>query len=163
MSESSGDLPSRPPGPGAQNYQQVVDLLGGRRVFRREIRSMLDVHDALNARLPKLALGNVAHSVVVLTQVEVANALGVSVRTLQRSAEHEDTPLTREQSGRAWKLGEILARATDALGNRKQAETWLRAESVALGGRRPIELLTTTAGTELVEQLLGRIEHGVYT
>ena len=39
----------------------------------------------------------------------------------------------------------------------------LSTPAVALDQRRPIELLSTAVGAELVEQLLTRIEYGVYT
>jgi putative toxin-antitoxin system antitoxin component (TIGR02293 family) len=34
---------------------------------------------------------------------------------------------------------------------------------MALDQRRPIDLLATPAGVQLVEDLLGRIQYGVYT
>ncbi|MFH0343200.1 MAG: antitoxin Xre/MbcA/ParS toxin-binding domain-containing protein [Chromatiales bacterium] len=37
------------------------------------------------------------------------------------------------------------------------------APAMALDQRRPIELLSSPAGVEMVEQLLGRLEYGVYT
>ncbi len=38
---------------------------------------------------------------------------------------------------------------------------WLRQPQFALGGRVPLEMLHTEAGTREVEDLLGRIEYGV--
>ena len=38
-----------------------------------------------------------------------------------------------------------------------------RATRIGLDQRRPIDLMTTPAGLELVEDYLGRIEYGVYT
>ena len=73
------------------------------------------------------------------------------------------TPLSQEQSGRAWKFAEILATATEVFGSQSEAEQWMIAPAVALDQRRPIDLLGSPVGLELVEQLLGRIEHGVYT
>jgi uncharacterized protein (DUF2384 family) len=34
---------------------------------------------------------------------------------------------------------------------------------MALDDRRPADLLSSPVGVEMVEQLLGRLEHGVYT
>ncbi|MHC9037670.1 antitoxin Xre/MbcA/ParS toxin-binding domain-containing protein [Cobetia marina] len=31
-----------------------------------------------------------------------------------------------------------------------------------LGGRRPVEMVATTAGAEAVLDLIGRLEHGVF-
>jgi putative toxin-antitoxin system antitoxin component (TIGR02293 family) len=43
------------------------------------------------------------------------------------------------------------------------AARWLRRPNRALGGERPLDLLTSDAGARVVEQVLGRIEHGVYS
>lgn len=60
-------------------------------------------------------------------------------------------------------FAEILTRATSAFGSRAAAEQLLVQPAIGLDGRRPIDVLATPAGVELVEDLLGRIEHGVYT
>ena len=41
------------------------------------------------------------------------------------------------------------------------ALTWLKSPQYGLGERVPLSMLTTEAGTRLVEQLLLRIEYGV--
>jgi putative toxin-antitoxin system antitoxin component (TIGR02293 family) len=61
------------------------------------------------------------------------------------------------------KFTEILARATTLLGAQTAAEQWLEQPAIGLDQRRPIDLMTTPAGPELVEDYLGRIEYGVYT
>jgi putative toxin-antitoxin system antitoxin component (TIGR02293 family) len=58
---------------------------------------------------------------------------------------------------------EILTRATSVFGSRAVGEQWLAQPATGLDQRRPIDLLTTPAGMELVEDFLGRIEYGVYT
>jgi hypothetical protein len=64
--------------------------------------------------------------------------------------------------GRAWKFAEILAKATDVLGTQAEAEQWLERPAIGLDQRRPIDLLGTPAGVELVEDYLERLEYGVY-
>ena len=68
-----------------------------------------------------------------------------------------------QQSGRAWKFAEILARATRVLGSQDEAEQWLRRSAIGLDQQRPIDLLTTPAGVKLVEDYLGRLEYDGYT
>jgi putative toxin-antitoxin system antitoxin component (TIGR02293 family) len=53
--------------------------------------------------------------------------------------------------------------ASKVFGSQLDAEQWMRRPAMGLGGRRPIELLETTAGAEIVEDFLGRLEDGVYT
>ena len=82
---------------------------------------------------------------------------------MQRRRKSPDSRLTAEQSGRAWKFAEILARVTRMLGSQEEAEAWLERPAMALDRERPIDLLATTAGVEALEQHLTRVEYGVYT
>jgi putative toxin-antitoxin system antitoxin component (TIGR02293 family) len=99
----------------------------------------------------------------VLEPAAVRKAVGLSVRTVQRRNQTPQKPLSPEQSGRAWKFAELLAQATDVLGSQEAAEQWLNTPAMALDQRRPIELLSTAVGADMVQRLLSRIEYGVYT
>jgi putative toxin-antitoxin system antitoxin component (TIGR02293 family) len=61
------------------------------------------------------------------------------------------------------KLAEILARATFVFGSKEEAEKWLVNPAIGLDQRKPIDLLATPAGVELVEDFLVRLEHSVHT
>ena len=61
------------------------------------------------------------------------------------------------------KLVEILAKATAVLGSKEDAEQWLEKPAIGLDQRKPMDLLATPAGVEMVEDYLGRLEYGVYT
>jgi putative toxin-antitoxin system antitoxin component (TIGR02293 family) len=142
----------------------VANLLGGSRVFHRRLRHPLDVHEALSRGLPREALTHLISNVAVLHNHTLLKlAIGVSLRTSQRMKAASGKPLSPEQSGRAWKFAEILAKATQVLGSQEEAEHWLERPAIALDQRRPIDLLATPAGVRLVEALLVRIEYGVYT
>jgi putative toxin-antitoxin system antitoxin component (TIGR02293 family) len=56
----------------------------------------------------------------------------------------------------------ILAKATEMFGSQQEAEQWLERPAIGLNRRRPIDLLATPAGVELVEDFLKRLEYGVY-
>lgn len=150
--------------PGARGpFASTAKLLGGHKILKREIGSKLDVHEIIAARLSRRALRHVVEHTRSLRQDDVADAVGMSVRTIQRLADKPEELLTKEQSSRVWKFAEVLARASEVFGGREEAERWLMSPALALSRHRPIELLTTSAGCELVEQLLGRLEYGVYT
>ena len=127
------------------------------------IKSELDAHELLHRGLPRAALSNLVDNLHVIQVDEASEALGMSVRTLQR---HKNTPvvlLDVQQSGRTWKFAEILAKATRVLGSQDEAEQWLKRPAIGLDQQRPIDLLTTPAGVKLVEDYLGRLEYDVYT
>lgn len=143
---------------------RASNLLGGSRVLRHNLNSYLDVHDLILQGLPGRALSHLTGHLVWLTyNVDLQKALGVSARTFQRRKHAPAKPLGLEQSNRAWKFAEILAKATEVFGGQKDAEQWLDKPAVGLDYRRPLDLLVTPAGVELVENYLQRMEFGVYS
>ena len=145
------------------NLQKTLDLLGGSQILGPPVESELDAHELLHRGLPRAALSNLVDKLHVISFDEATEALGMSLRTLQRHKSAPVAPLSVEQSGRAWKFAEILAKATRVLGSQDEAEQWLRRPAIGLDQQRPINLLTTPAGVKLVEDYLGRLEYDVYT
>lgn len=143
--------------------ERVARLLGGTQVLRRALQSPLDAHDMILQGLPGKALCYLIDSLVILQKpISLKKAVGMSLRTYQRRRDEPEKLLSKEQSGRTWKFAEILAKATAEFGSREEAEQWLERPAIGLEQRRPIDLLETPAGVELVEDLLTRIEYGVY-
>ncbi|GGF16368.1 antitoxin [Aliidongia dinghuensis] len=150
------------PGP-VTELQQVVNLLGGNRVLRQAPANTIDAHQLLLAGLPETALRHLVDKLLVLAKTEsLEKAVGMSLRTFQRLKDTPAKHLSVEQSGRAWKFAEILAKATAVFGSQREAELWLERPAVGLNQERPIDLLQTPAGVELVEAFLRRLEYGVY-
>jgi len=149
---------------GDPDIGRTAELLGGRRTLRRALHSRLEAHDLLAEGLPARALDHLVHQVMILRlHGSLEKAVGISSRTYQRRREDLDRPLSPEQSGRTWKFAELLARATAILGSQAEAEAWFERPAMALDQRRPIDLLSTPAGVETLEDHLGRLEYGVYT
>jgi len=148
---------------GPSPLQQVIQLLGGPQVLKRPILSKLDVHEAILNGIPGGALVFIVEHAKSMEPSDVTRAVGVSLRTVQRRTKTPAMRLSQEQSGRTWKFAEILARAIQVFGDQAEAERWLARPAMALDEGRPVDLLSSPAGVEMVEQLLGRLEHGVYT
>jgi len=144
---------------------RTVKLLGGKKTLRRSVRSRLDAHDLIQKGLPAPALEYLVNAVGILRAPHqgLEKAIGISVRTYQRRQEKPDQPLSPEQGGRAWTFAEVLGRAIDLFGSRAEAEEWFERPAMALDQRKPIELLSTPAGVESLQDHLTRLEYGVYT
>lgn len=148
----------------ATSFERVEQLLGGRKVLGRRIAGPLDAHDLLVTGLPSAALSHLVTNLLVLHAAEsLGKAVGMSLRTYQRRQGGAAKALNPEQSGRAWKFAEILSRATSVFGSQEEAEHWLERPAIGLDQRKPIDLLATPAGVEMVEDHLTRLEYGVYT
>ncbi len=143
--------------------EQAAELLGGSKVLRHKLKGLLDAHEMILRGFPARALTHLLDNLGVLTKdASLEKAVGMSVRTFQRRKDAAAKPLSPEQSGRAWKFAGILAKATAVLGSQDEAEQWLERPAMGLDQRRPIDLLATPAGVELVEDHLSRLEYGVY-
>jgi putative toxin-antitoxin system antitoxin component (TIGR02293 family) len=141
---------------------RVSALLGGRRVLKHAVSDRLDAHRLIAAGLPGEALSHLESRLTVLDTVAFEKAIGMSLRTLQRRRADPGQPLSVDQGGRVWKFAEVLAKASEVMGSQRDAEEWLNEPAIGLNGYRPLDLLATSAGADLVETFLGQIEYGVY-
>jgi len=152
-----------PMGGGEGALEGAVRLLGGSRVLKRQVRSPLEAHVLLTEGLPNAALLHLVDSLGALGGGSaIEKAVGISTRTIQRKKIAPTESLDPVQSGRTWKFAEILARASHIFGSQDEAEDWMNRPAIGLDGERPLDLLSTPAGQEMVESYLTQIEYGVY-
>jgi len=57
---------------------------------------------------------------------------------------------------------DVVARALDIFGSREKAIDWLQSPVRSLADRTPASLLDSSEGISAVNEVLGRIEHGVW-
>jgi putative toxin-antitoxin system antitoxin component (TIGR02293 family) len=137
----------------------VTSFLGGRSVLKRAVSSRLDLIPLLRTGLPYGALEAVGQR-LHLSAESTAAALKLPARTLARRK--ATGVLDGRESERVMRLAEIAAWAAEIFGE-EGARRWLEEPNRALGGSSPIALLDTDVGAELVRDVLGRIEHGVFS
>jgi putative toxin-antitoxin system antitoxin component (TIGR02293 family) len=88
-------------------------------------------------------------------------ALVVPKRTLaRRKAANE--PLTIEETDKALRLERIATQAERVFGDAEKAHRWLRKAKRELHGATPLACLASEAGARVVEEMLFRIEHGIF-
>jgi putative toxin-antitoxin system antitoxin component (TIGR02293 family) len=96
------------------------------------------------------------------TQQELAQYLGVPIRTLARRK--EGGGLDENESERLLRLSEIYDAALDlAGGDKANAREWLLSPVRGLNNSRPIDYARTDYGAREVRNLIGRLEHGVFS
>ena len=92
----------------------------------------------------------------------LADSIGISERTLTRRK--KERRLTPTESDRLVSVSRLLSLATDLFsGDREKALRWFLAPSPALGNTSPLEMAVTVTGSREVENLIGRLEHGVFS
>jgi putative toxin-antitoxin system antitoxin component (TIGR02293 family) len=137
----------------------IVKALGGAENSRR-ITSFEDLKDWIRGGLPFASLEKVMER-FGLNREEISSALDLPLRTFARRK--QESRLRRDESDRLFRLVRIASQASEVLGGDGKAARWLHTENRALGGKPPLELLDTDLGSRQVEEVLGRIEHGVYS
>lgn len=97
-----------------------------------------------------------------LSHAEIAVILGVSIRHLKNKKQTDQ--LNTRASERLIKLYELWNFGLDAFdGNKENFKEWLRVPLVVFQGRTPLYLMKNLIGIEMVKEVLGRIEYGVYS
>jgi putative toxin-antitoxin system antitoxin component (TIGR02293 family) len=91
----------------------------------------------------------------------LARVVRIAPRTLARRK--REGRLDPSESERVLRIGRLLDQATEVLGGPDLARQWLKSPNRALGNKTPLEYADTEPGAKEVENLLGRIEHGVFS
>jgi len=93
----------------------------------------------------------------------LADKIDISIATLSRRR-HSGRPLDAGRSDRLLRFARLFRLAVELHdGNEEAARAWLRKPARALDGKTPLDHADTEAGAREVENLIGRLEHGVYT
>lgn len=140
--------------------KKVAALAGAGGILGLRPTGRLGLADAVARGLPLSTVGRLKNALGLADQ-EIAAALGISAKTLGRMRKTPRRPLDAVASDRLYRMAWIFATAREVLEGEGVARAWLRAPQVGVGSRVPLDLLKTEAGAREVEDLLGRIEHGV--
>lgn len=102
-------------------------------------------------------------ALLALTVEGLADKVGISIATLSRRRQ-SGQPLDAGHSDRVLRFARLFRLAAELHdGDEEAARQWLRRPARALAGETPLGHADTEAGAREVEQLIGRLEHGVYT
>jgi putative toxin-antitoxin system antitoxin component (TIGR02293 family) len=115
----------------------------------------------------------VAHGISAQVALDLGNRLKISrdrlseliclpKRTLHRRIEQGEL-LKQDESERVLRLLRLYARAVEVFEDQERVTRWFSSRPKALGGKTPLEFMQTEPGARWVEDVLGRIEHGVFS
>jgi len=91
----------------------------------------------------------------------LARQLSISRSTLQRR--RTERRLSPQESDRVMRFWRLLQHATRVFGDVARARQWLKFPQRGLGAAVPLDYARTEVGAREVENLLGRIDYGVYS
>jgi putative toxin-antitoxin system antitoxin component (TIGR02293 family) len=122
--------------------------------------SLAELRDAVRRGLPFSAF------VALTKQLEISPhhftaVFGIPPRTVARRKEKRH--LSPQESDRLYRVARAVSQAVEVLGSIDQARVWLKTPIRALGCEMPLDLLDTEIGTRQVEEVLLRLNYGIFS
>jgi putative toxin-antitoxin system antitoxin component (TIGR02293 family) len=134
----------------------------------QEIRSINFKTKNLNDMIEKIKQGLPAE-----TAVKLSASLDLPLKAIAQIADIAESTLARrrkkkgklkaDESDRIVRIARLRDRTVDVFEDDQQANRWLKTPLRALGGHSPLEYAESELGAQEVLNLLGRIEHGVFS
>jgi putative toxin-antitoxin system antitoxin component (TIGR02293 family) len=126
-----------------------------------KIQSAAGMIEQINAGFPFKLLDHFARS-VELPMEAVAAVVQIPMRTLSRR--RIEGRLQPVESERLLRVSTLFEKAVALFeGDKRAALNWLQSPQPGLGGYRPFDFAKTEIGARAVEDLIGRLEHGVFS
>jgi putative toxin-antitoxin system antitoxin component (TIGR02293 family) len=97
-----------------------------------------------------------------ISQEQLSELIYLPKRTLHRRIEQGEV-LKQDESERVLRLFRLYNRAVEVFADEERAARWFSSRPKALGGKTALEFMKTEPGARWVEEVLGRIEHGVFS
>ncbi len=138
-------------GMAGQNVETLADL---------NVLPQVELIEAITGGLPASLARELAQRMGV-TLEDIAGLLRLNPRTLQRRL--GEGILDLSESERLWELARLFYRAAEVLESEAGAVHWFKNPIQALGWSTPLAYARTVVGLRELDNILGRIEHGVFS
>jgi putative toxin-antitoxin system antitoxin component (TIGR02293 family) len=120
----------------------------------------LKMAEIVSVGLPAAILRSLAEAFGLQTS-GIAPIVNISEKTILRRVAARGK-LKPDESERVARLMRVYVRAVDVLEDEKRARAWLAKPLRVLGGKTPLSLMASEQGAREVEQVLGRLENGIF-
>ncbi len=111
--------------------------------------------------IQRIMFAKVAKEIAMIPEKDLAKISGLSQRTISRMS--DDTLLPPQSAEVIISIMRTYQRAVEVFESEDTAHRWLKTSLPVLGDKTPLQAVSNRFGAELVLDLLGRIEHGVYS
>lgn len=119
----------------------------------------LSLHKAIEVGFASRVYARLA-GLIGLSESDMAKAMEIAPSTLHRRI--KCGRFNRDESDKLYRLARIFSAACDLCeGDSSAARRWIAQPVKGLGGKQPIMMVETSAKTDEVLELIGRLEHGV--
>ncbi|WP_339881379.1 antitoxin Xre/MbcA/ParS toxin-binding domain-containing protein [uncultured Algoriphagus sp.] len=141
-------------------YNKLSDVLG-----KENIKSRVDsTFDFITIAIRGLNSDAIIHFIDYfnLSKNYTANLLNLSEPTLYRLLRSKDD-LKVNNSVQLLEAADLFLYGIEVFGSKDKFFQWLKLPNISMGGIEPDELIEIPGGISKVRDVLGRIQHGVYS
>jgi len=138
-----------------------VHLLGGKSILTKPIRSEFDIISLSNEGITKASLDALVGHLGISKKAFSENILDASVKTLERKKSTDK--LDKHTSSLVIEIAKVLEHTFIVFEDEEKVKNWLNTPNRALNNIKPIDLFYLPTGLGMVNDILGRIEEGVYS
>jgi len=142
-------------------FPGFLRLLGGKSLIDKPIHSEFDIISLGNEGITKQSLDSLISYLGISKKAFSENILDTSVKTLERKKSTDK--LSRHISSVAIEIARVVEHALSVFEDEEKVRGWLNSPIRALNYQKPIDLLSSPTGLRMVDDILGRIEYGVYS
>lgn len=126
----------------------------------QKIDKKLQLHQAILSGLSYSSFDSIQKELNI-SQMNLASILGISQRTIARR--RENNHLNALESEILYRVARVLAYTVTVFGDIEKARVWLKRPNRGLGGEIPLNLLGSDMCSQQVEDVLHRINYGIYS
>ena len=139
----------------------ISELLGGVLSLNSSIKNYYDLILLSRAGISRASADSVISFSGMSKKTFVEDILNLSIKTLERK--QADDKLDKRTSSLVIEVARVLEHAYQVFNEKEKVQKWLSKPNNALHGETPLSLFSTPTGIGMVEDVLTRIEEGVYS
>jgi putative toxin-antitoxin system antitoxin component (TIGR02293 family) len=113
------------------------------------------------AGITKSSINSLASHIGISRKAIAEDIFDVSVKTLERK--DSNARLDKKTSSHALEIAKVMQHAYEVFRDEEKMKVWINRENKALNNMKPVQIFDTLSGLNMVNDMLGRIEEGVYS
>ncbi len=145
----------------AKSRKNLINLLGGKKLITTPLNSVFDLIELSNQGLTKASVEALISYMGMTRKTFAEEILHVSVKTLERK--QSEDKFDKYASSHIIEIAKVVEHAYEVFEDERKVQRWLNTPNRALNQMKPLDLFYLPTGLAMVDNILGRIEEGVYS
>ena len=147
--------------PSKKESHTITRWLGGAQLISSSIKSDFDLINAGSEGISKSSVDALANYLGISRKSMAEDIFDLSVKTLERKAPADK--MDKRTYSHAFEIAKVMQHAFEVFEDEEKLKHWVNKENKALNGTKPVLLFSTLTGLNMVNDVLGRIEEGIYS